>query len=461
MPAAASAPTYARAPDRRDRATRPVRPGTAPVRALSGPGRRSVAAPASAAFLWASRPQPDRPGPHHREAGVRVAVVGSGISGLSCAFYLAEHPGVELVVYERDDLFGGRANTTADGEHCPRIFLDDYNTLLDILRRIVGPDGRSIHDHLRPLRRFSYIQRYGWVEVSHLYRVFAKEIPLGQRLRMIRRPRSPLVAEQHPGANANRYGSLRNYSRLSLLRMAMSLLRSRTAYAFDGPTRTYLVEPWVRHLTERGVAFRAGCQVMALTPTPGGIAVRAAGGTDLFDAVVVTAFVPDVIPLLAASGLPSEVGHVNHTHCKAFTVELDPAEPILTVAGPAMYCRDGINIVLQSGHRRCIVLVTRAASTADDFVLGKVRDLLGLQHPFREVRARDNQLPREAVYAASYLRPEAVLPRPVPGLYLAGSYLHNSYPVDSGEGAARTALAAYRQIRHAYDLATAPAGRAG
>ncbi|MEH1058701.1 FAD-dependent oxidoreductase [Micromonospora sp. CPCC 206171] len=390
---------------------------------------------------------------------MRVAVIGSGISGLSCSFYLAEHPGVEIVVYERDDVLGGRANTTADGEHCPRIFLDDYNTLFDILRRIAGPDGRSIHAHLRRLRRFSYTHRYGWVEVSHLYRVFAKEIPLGQRLRMIRRPRSPLVAEQHPGANANRYGSLRNYSRLALLRMAMSLLRSRSAYTFDGPTRTHLVDPWVRHLTERGVAFRPSCAVTALTPVAGGIVVRSAAGTEVFDAVVIAAFVPDVIPLLAASRLLSAARHLNHTHCKAFTVDLDPAEPILAVTGPAIYCRDGINIVVQSSHHRCIVLVTRAASTADDFVVGKVRDYLGLQHPFRAVRARDNQLPREAVYAASYLRPDTVLPRTVPGLYLAGSYLHNSYPVDSGEGAARTALAAYRQIRHAYGLATVPASR--
>lgn len=392
---------------------------------------------------------------------MRVAVIGSGISGLSCAFYLAEHPGVEIVVYERDSVLGGRANTTVDGEHCPRIFLDDYITLFGILRRIAGPGGHSVHDHLRRLRRFSYTQRYGWVEVSHLYRVFAKEVPLGQRLRMIRRPGSPLVAEQHPGANANRYGQLKNYSPFALLRMALSLLRSRAAYTFDGPTWTYLVEPWARHLTERGVTFRSGCPVTALAPVPGGISVCAAGGVELFDAVVVTAFVPDIIPLLAESGLPSAALHLNHTHCKAFTVELDPAEPILAVTGPAMYCRDGINVLLQSSHHRCIVLVTRAASTADDFVLDKVREYLRLQHPFRAVRARDNQLPREAVYAADYLRPDAVLGRRVPGLYLAGSYLRNSYPVDSGEGAARTAFAAYQQIRHAYGLTMAPSGRVG
>lgn len=385
---------------------------------------------------------------------MRVAVVGSGISGLSCAYYLGEHPGVEVVVYERENVFGGRANTIAHGEHCPRVFLDDYHTLFDILRRIPGPDGRSVHAHLRRLRRFSYTDRYGWVEVSHLYRVFAREIPLGQRLRMIRRPRSPLIAEQFPGANTNRYGSLKNYSRLALLRMATSLLRSRTAYTFDGPTRTYLVEPWVQHLTGRGVAFRAGHPVTALTPVPGGITVRSHGAEETFDAVVVTTFVADVVPLLAASGLPSAARILNHTHCKAFTVQLDPAEPALAVTGPAMYCRDGINLILQSSHQRCIVLVTRAASTADDFVLGKVRDYLDLRYPFRAVRVRDNQLPHEAVYAATYLRPDTVLLRDVPGLYLAGSYLHNSYPVDSGEGAARTALAAYRQLRQTYGLAT-------
>ena len=392
---------------------------------------------------------------------MRVAVIGSGISGLSCAFYLAEHPGVEIVVFERDAVLGGRANTTADGEHCPRIFLNDYATLSAILRRIAGPDGRSVHDHLRRLRRFSYAHGHGWVETSHLYRVFAREIPLGQRIRMIRRPRSPLVAEQHPGANTNRYGKLKNYSALALLRMATSLLRSRTAYTFDGPTRTYLVEPWVRHLTGRGVAFRAGCPVTELIPQAGRITVRSAGRAEVFDAAVVTAFVPDVIALLAASGLPSAARHLGHTHCKAFTLDLDPAEPILATGGPAMFCRDGINIMLHSGHHRGIVLVTRAASTADDFVLGKVREFLGLRFPFRAIGVRDNQLPHEAVYAADYLRPETVLTRPVPGLFLAGSYLRNSYPVDSGEGAARTALAAYRRIREVYGLPTIPAARVG
>ncbi|GGM76394.1 FAD-dependent oxidoreductase [Dactylosporangium sucinum] len=392
---------------------------------------------------------------------MRVAVIGSGISGLSCAFYLADHSGVETVVIERDAVPGGRANTTEQGEHCPRIFLDDYHTLFGILRRIAGTDGRSVHAHLQRLRRYSYAGGHGWVEVSHLYRVFAKEIPLSRRLQMIRRPRSPLVAEQYRGANANRYGSLKNFSRLALLRMALSLLRSRTAYTFDGPTRTHLIEPWVRHLSERGVELRTGCPVTRLTPVPGGISIETAGGTEVFDAVIVAAFVPDVIPLLAASGLPTAVRALNHTHCKAITVELDPAEPILAAAGPAMYCRDGINIVLQPAHRRSIVLVTRAASSADDFVLGKVRQFLGLRHPLRSVGVRDNQLPHEAVYAATYLRPDAVVTRAVPGLYLAGSYLRNGYPVDSGEGAARTALAAYRQIRHAYGLTTSPAARVG
>jgi len=393
---------------------------------------------------------------------VRVCVIGSGISGLSCAYFLADQAGVEVTVYERADVFGGRANTTPDGEHCPRIFLDDYRTLFEILRRIDGPDGRTVHAHLRPLRRFSHAGRYGWVEVSHLYRVFAKEIPLGQRLRMIQlRPRSPLVAEQYPGANTNRYGRLQNYSRIAVLRMALSLLRLRTGYTFDGPTRTYLVDPWVRHLTNRRVHFRTRTTVTALVPGPSRIAVRSDGGSEVFDVVVVAAFVSDVISLMAASHLPCTLPELDHTHCKAFTVELDPSERILAAAGPAMYCRDGINIVLQSSHHRCIVLVIRAASTADEFVLGKVREYLDLEHPFRAVHIRHNQLPREAVFSASYVRPEAILRQPVPGLYFAGSYLHNSYPVDSGEGAARVAFATCRQIRTAYGLVPAHPSRVG
>lgn len=51
---------------------------------------------------------------------MRIAVIGSGISGLGAAYLLSPHHGVDL--YEADDRFGGHAHTTdvcVDGVTCP------------------------------------------------------------------------------------------------------------------------------------------------------------------------------------------------------------------------------------------------------------------------------------------------------------------------------------------------------
>ena len=50
-------------------------------------------------------------------AGKQVAVIGSGIGGLSCAWLLAQQH--EVTLFEKDDRFGGHSNTvnvsTPDG----------------------------------------------------------------------------------------------------------------------------------------------------------------------------------------------------------------------------------------------------------------------------------------------------------------------------------------------------------
>ena len=67
------------------------------------------------------------------EPQMNVCVVGSGISGLSSAFYLLQYADVGVTVYEQAGVFGGRANVTDDGEHCARVFLSDYDYLFGIL----------------------------------------------------------------------------------------------------------------------------------------------------------------------------------------------------------------------------------------------------------------------------------------------------------------------------------------
>lgn len=66
---------------------------------------------------------------------MRIAIIGSGISGLTVAHLLARRH-VETVVFERSPHLGGRANIDQDGEHCPRIFLDDYHRFFQLLREI-------------------------------------------------------------------------------------------------------------------------------------------------------------------------------------------------------------------------------------------------------------------------------------------------------------------------------------
>jgi glycine/D-amino acid oxidase-like deaminating enzyme len=379
---------------------------------------------------------------------MKVCVIGSGISGLSAAFYLSEYSDVTTTVYERASVFGGRANVTEDGEHCARLFLDDYSRLFAILKTIKCPDGRSVHDTLRTVKRYSHVEGTGWVAVSHMYSVLAKELSLVEKFRIARTRRaSPLLAEGNIGANTNRYGSPWNYTPLSVARMAANFLKSKVAYSLEGPTDECLVLPWVRHLEERGVTLKKDAAVELIRAEADGVSIRSGGTWEKFDAVIASAFVSDLIGLLAASGLPHSVRRLNHTHCKCLTLSLDSREKVIAGGQPSFYVRNGLNVIVQPRFRRCVVLCTRSPSTREGYVLAKVRNMLDLEYEIAEVKVRDNQLPEEAVYAADYLDPDKLLNRRYPHVYFAGSYLKNSYPVDSGEGAARTAFEAVRRMR--------------
>jgi hypothetical protein len=135
---------------------------------------------------------------------------------------------------------------------------------------------------------------------------------------------------------------------------------------------------------------------------------------------------------------------------------LDARERVLDRERPVLYSRDGISAVVQPGSRRCVVLCTRVVSTETDHVLARMSEYLDLEHPFTDVKERDNLRPDEALYTADYVNPDKVLKRPRSHIYFAGSYLRNSYPVDSGEGATRTALAAVRRMERRYDLVPVP-----
>lgn len=382
---------------------------------------------------------------------MRICVIGSGVSGLTAALELASRPGVQITVLEQAAHFGGRADVDADGEHCPRLFMDDYSRLFSVLRRIDRGDGQPVLENLRPVRRYAHTPRGGWIEISHLYLAMAREVPLAEKISVLRAWRSrPLVADL--GSNDNEYGSLRNYSLPSLLRMTANLVRSKCAYALPGPTDRYLIDPWIAHLRARGVVVQARSKVTELRPGPDSVAVQIGEVTQHYDAVVVTAFMPDLAELLGASGIRHRIPLHTNTHCVAFTLDLDPREQVLVDAGPRMYCRAGINILLQPRHSRCVVLCTTADSTDPRSVLAGVRQALDLKHDFIGVARRVNRHPREAVLVGNYLHPNRVARARLDRVYFAGSAVRNSYPIDSAEGAARSALNAVDRIIHDFSL---------
>jgi len=390
---------------------------------------------------------------------MNVCIIGSGISGLSAAFFLAKYQNVCITVYERSDVFGGRANINEYGEHCPRVFLSDYECLFSILREVENGDGTSIYDTLQAVHRYCHIEGRGWIEISHLYAALARELTLRERFKMVQARRaSPLVAAQVPGTNENSYGSMRNFSPLSLARVIKSLRRSTIAFALGGPTDDCLISPWVRYLEKAGVMFTKSRRIDTITPLPHGVSVHSIAGVSAFDAVLVTAFVPDLADLLTASGIDHGVKVLNYTHCKCLTLALNPREKILAIRQLALYSREGINVVLQPDHSRCVVLCTRPLSTDVSYVVSRVREFLGLEHEIPDITVRDNCRPEEAIFSADYIRPGAILRQCLPHVYFAGSYIKNSYPIDSGEGAARSAFDAVQRIQRDYRLISGNAG---
>ena len=384
---------------------------------------------------------------------MRICIIGSGLSGLSASFYLSQYDDMRITLHEQASVFGGRANVAQGGEHCARLFLKDYNYLFSILGIIRTPDGRSVFDSLRQVKRYCHTMTSGWVELSHLYPLLARELSLAERLGMAKARRmSPLLAEQNIGSNTNRYGARSNYSLLSLIRMASNLSRSKVAYALEGPTNECLIAPWVSHLEERGVELKREASVNAIRPEAHGVSIYSEARWKIFDAVIVAAFVSDVVSLLTASCIEHSMAMFNHAHCKCLTLQLDVRERVLASEQPALYCHNGINIVVQPKHNRCVVLCTRSASTDEDYVLNRVREYLNLKYELADVKVRDNQRAEEAIYAADYIDQDKILRRRRPHIYFAGSYITNSYPVDSGEGAVRSAFNVVQRMQKEYGL---------
>lgn len=376
----------------------------------------------------------------------RVAVIGSGIAGLSAAHFLSAHPNIDVTVYERDTVIGGRANTVDGAEHCARLFLDDYHVLHEILREIPVGDGRSVYDSLERLHRYSFSRYSGWVENGGLYPLVSPGLRFRERLDLVRAKRlSPLIAEQRFASSSNRYGTRKNFDRSTQLRILANAVRPRICSALPCPTDEGLLDPWTQLLRSRGVHFETGAEVTKLLPTATGTSVEVDGVERPCDSVLLTAFVSDALPLLELSGIDHTVRRLQHSHCKCYTIQLDPREPILEDPRIRQYSHEGISIIVQPGAARCTVLCTFSVSTADDHVLPRVRLFLGLRHRPIDIRFRMNRESREALFHATLVDPESSIDQ-MPGLHFAGSWLRHDYILDAGEGAAQASKAAAMRI---------------
>lgn len=384
---------------------------------------------------------------------MHICVIGSGISGLAAAHYLSAQPETTLTVLESSLEPGGRARVSDGDEHCTRIFIGDYSHTFQILREVPSGSG-SIADAMRPLRRFVWTSSKRWVEISHVYAAQARELPLRERWKMLRTSRPSLLAAKRSKSNSNSFGTGTTYSLRSALRLVRNLRGSRTAFVLPGRTDELLVNPWVRHLESRGVTIRTGSPVERLAVDGDGVDVHLGASVERYDAVLVTAFVHDAYGLLDRSGIPRRLDCRRHLHCRCFTVELDPREPLLGENSQLSFTTTGLMIVVQPEQARCIALTTTLPSTAESFVVGLIVDRLGLRFAPTRVGVRDNLDPSDGVFVGEQVDPTSLedavsaqtgvsAPRRV---YFAGSYTASSYGIDSAESACRSALSAIERM---------------
>ena len=381
---------------------------------------------------------------------MHICIVGSGLTGLAAAHFLAALPHVSVTILEQSAGFGGRAGVTDDSEHCPRFFLDDYAYVFALLGEIPFGDG-SVSDVVEPVRRLARIPSGKWVEISHVYASRARELAVRDRWAVAKGTHtSLLVAKKSDTSNV--FGSAANYSMRTVISMARNITTSTLAHALPGDTHRLLIAPWVWHLTNQGVGLRSGVAVNRVRVHDDSVEVIGNDGSERFDAVLVTAFVHGAYDLLDRSDLPRPLDWRRHAHCKCFTLDLDPREDILRDPTQRAFTSAGLMLLVQPAARRCIALTTTMQSTAEDYVLECVREALGLGFAFLRVRGRDNLAANEGVFAGDCVDPvllEDAVAQTHAGdrrVFFAGSYTRNSYPVDSAESACRSAFAAVERL---------------
>lgn len=382
----------------------------------------------------------------------RIAVIGGGLAGLSCAHTLAKDSRLRTTLFEREAHLGGRASAVGSAEHCQRLFLEDYDVLLQILSEI-PVDGGSVHSRLHEVKRFSKTVTKGWVEIDHPYSIFARQISFLEKCRiLVASRRSVLAARQVKGARTNFLGGPDNdYTLLAKFAIARSFLRRQKAFQLPLGTKTDLIDPWAEHLRSSGVKLQVATSIRRLETTPNGpILIESTAGSAEFDAVVIAVFHPDAIALLDDSDLHHSLSRMRYAQCPCYTIEFGEEESSERVREPALYSFEGIGITVQPAARRCLVLCVRSVRTDQAWVLDRVTEALALSSRPAAVYCRPNQHPSEGLFIGNLTRPSRIVDELTIGnLTFAGSWTSGGYPVDSGENAARSGVRAATHVLNA------------
>lgn len=288
----------------------------------------------------------------------RVAVIGSGIAGLSSAFLLSEH--CDVTLFEADDRLGGHAHTVdvhLDGLSAPvdtGFLVFNNQTYPNLLGLFAALGVQGIASDMS----FGVSLDGGRLEWAgtNLQTVFAQRSNLlswgfwGMLKDIMRFNRSAPQLLQESQANGQTLGQLLAKHRYSsrfkdqyLLPMAAAIWSSAPSDILDFPAETFLrfcinhgllqianrpqwytvaggSRSYVNAIASYVQDIRLGCAVQQVTRIPSGVQITTASGTEPFDAVVLATHAPQSLAMLSdASDLERQVlGAVRYQSNKVF-----------------------------------------------------------------------------------------------------------------------------------------------